>query len=192
MHLYICLYYKHWYYVTDVSVVFTLTTDLIGESFFAAGWVCETLYFVSQQSSILHSAVTVIYTPFSNSLLKVNWKYTLGWTSGLVWAWRPLFPFFNVTNLCVWASTNGLPPMKVTTASSQIIVCHLHDYVQIIQEVSSHSPTYVFSVCMQFCDMRFACCLFCQKTSLSFSFSVYVYLCMCVWCVCPVMFGVFL
>lgn len=79
--------------------------------------------------------------------------------------------------------------MKDTTASSQIIVCHLHDYVQIIQK-SSHSPTYVFSVCMQFCDMRFACCLFCQKTSLSFSFPVClpVYVClMCVscnvWCV---------
>lgn len=36
--------------------------------------------------------------------------------------------------------------MTVRTASSQIIVCRLHDYVQIIQEVPSHSPTCVFCV----------------------------------------------
>lgn len=46
--------------------------------FFATGCVCETLYFVSQQrKNILHSAVTAKYIE----------KYTLGLTSGLVWAW---------------------------------------------------------------------------------------------------------
>ncbi len=80
--------------------------------------------------------------------------------------------------------------MKVRTASSQMIVCRLHDYIKIIQEVPS-SPTYVFYVCMQFCDMQFACCLFCQKMSLLFFFlssmRLPVCVCMCVscnvWCV---------
>jgi len=91
MHLYISMVNKHRYYFTDLSVVFILTTDLI----FATGWICETLYFDSQQSSILHSAVTFIRSPFSVTLfvkskLKIYFKLNIWFGLSL----KTIFPFF--------------------------------------------------------------------------------------------------